>query len=142
MLRQLYTLIYPDPFGISCMTIDNCFYLQNRLIQTSQTEEVNGTAILFLLVFPAFHANRYFSMTFARHPKEDKVVFINLFFHIFDRFFFLFFHPVAFLFQFFVSIFCFCFQLQIHFAQKTFLFWARRPLKSSFKLNKTFYGHN
>jgi hypothetical protein len=27
-----------DWFGISCMTIDNfCFYLQNRLIQTSQT---------------------------------------------------------------------------------------------------------
>ncbi len=28
-----------DWFGISCMTTDNfCFYLQNRLIQTSQTE--------------------------------------------------------------------------------------------------------
>jgi hypothetical protein len=28
-----------DRFGISCMTTDNfCFYLQNRLIQTSQTE--------------------------------------------------------------------------------------------------------
>ena len=27
-----------DWFGISCMTSDNfCFYLQNRLIQTSQT---------------------------------------------------------------------------------------------------------
>ncbi len=27
-----------DWFGISCMTTDNfCFYLQNRLIQTSQT---------------------------------------------------------------------------------------------------------
>jgi len=27
-----------DWFGISCMTADNfCFYLQNRLIQTSQT---------------------------------------------------------------------------------------------------------
>ncbi len=27
-----------DQFGISCMTIDNfCFYLQNWLIQTSQT---------------------------------------------------------------------------------------------------------
>jgi hypothetical protein len=27
-----------DRFGISCMTTDNfCFYLQNRLIQTSQT---------------------------------------------------------------------------------------------------------
>ncbi len=27
-----------DWFGISCMTIDNlCFYLQNRLIQISQT---------------------------------------------------------------------------------------------------------
>ncbi len=27
-----------DLFGISCMTTDNfCFYLQNRLIQTSQT---------------------------------------------------------------------------------------------------------
>ncbi len=27
-----------DRFGISCMTIDNfCFYLQNSLIQTSQT---------------------------------------------------------------------------------------------------------
>jgi hypothetical protein len=27
-----------DRFGISCMTADNfCFYLQNRLIQTSQT---------------------------------------------------------------------------------------------------------
>jgi hypothetical protein len=27
-----------DSFGISCMTTDNfCFYLQNRLIQTSQT---------------------------------------------------------------------------------------------------------
>jgi hypothetical protein len=27
-----------DRFGVSCMTIDSfCFYLQNRLIQTSQT---------------------------------------------------------------------------------------------------------
>ena len=41
-----------DWFGISCMTTDNfCFYLQNRLIQT--TQEVNGTVILPPLVFPA-----------------------------------------------------------------------------------------
>jgi len=34
------------------MAADNfCFYLQNRLIQTSQTE-VNGTVILPPLVFP------------------------------------------------------------------------------------------
>jgi hypothetical protein len=26
-----------ERFGISCMTSDNCFYLLNRLIQTSQT---------------------------------------------------------------------------------------------------------
>jgi len=40
-----------DWFGISCMTTENfCFYLQNRLIQTKQ--EVNGTVILFSLVFP------------------------------------------------------------------------------------------
>jgi hypothetical protein len=26
-----------ERFGISCMTSDNCFYLPNRLIQTSQT---------------------------------------------------------------------------------------------------------
>ncbi len=33
---KLYLLF--DWFGISCMTTDNfCFYLQNRLIQTSQT---------------------------------------------------------------------------------------------------------
>ncbi len=41
-----------DWFGISCMTTDNfCFYLQNRLIQTSQTE-VKSTVILPSLVFP------------------------------------------------------------------------------------------
>ncbi len=43
-----------DWFGISCMTTDIfCFYLQNRLIQTSQTggqQEV----IFPPLVFPAF----------------------------------------------------------------------------------------
>jgi hypothetical protein len=42
-----------DWFGISCMTTDNFrFYLQNRLIQTSKTEEVNGRVILPPLVFP------------------------------------------------------------------------------------------
>ncbi len=42
-----------DWFGISCMTTDNfCFYLRNRLIQTSQKKEVNGTVILSFLVFP------------------------------------------------------------------------------------------
>ncbi len=43
-----------DWFGISCMTTDNfCFYLQNRLIQTSQTggQQYNDTSPL---VFPAF----------------------------------------------------------------------------------------
>jgi hypothetical protein len=40
-----------DWFGISCMITDTfCFYLQNRLIQTSQ-QEVNGTMILPPLVF-------------------------------------------------------------------------------------------
>ncbi len=42
-----------DWFGISCMTADNfCFYLQNRLIQTSQTgrQPYNDTSPL---VFPA-----------------------------------------------------------------------------------------
>jgi hypothetical protein len=35
------------------MTTDNfCFYLQNKLIQTSQTEEVSSTGILPPLVFP------------------------------------------------------------------------------------------
>jgi hypothetical protein len=35
------------------MTTDNfCFYLQNRLIQTSQKKEVNGTVIFPPLVFP------------------------------------------------------------------------------------------
>ncbi len=39
-------------FRISCMTTDNfCFYLQNKLIQTSQ-KEVNSTVILPPLVFP------------------------------------------------------------------------------------------
>ncbi len=43
-----------DWFGIGCMTTDNFyFYLQNRLIQTSQTgAEVNGTVIFPPLVFP------------------------------------------------------------------------------------------
>jgi hypothetical protein len=41
-----------DWFGISFMPTDNfCFYLQNRLIQTSQTG-VNGTVILPPVVFP------------------------------------------------------------------------------------------
>ncbi len=40
-----------DWFGISCMTTDNfCFYLQNRLIQTSQT---GGQRYSPPLVFPA-----------------------------------------------------------------------------------------
>ncbi len=40
-------------FGISCITTGNfCFYLQNRLIQTSQ-KEVNSTVILPPSVFPA-----------------------------------------------------------------------------------------
>ncbi len=39
-----------DLFGISSMTTDiSCFYLQNRLIQTSQT---GGTVIRPPLVFP------------------------------------------------------------------------------------------
>jgi hypothetical protein len=41
-----------DWFGISCMTTDNfCFYLQNRLIQPSQTggQRYSDT---FPLVFP------------------------------------------------------------------------------------------
>jgi hypothetical protein len=49
-----------DWFGIGCMTTDNfCFYLQNRIIQTSQTgeQEVNGTVILPPLVFPDFSLN-------------------------------------------------------------------------------------
>jgi len=44
-----------DWFGISCMTTDNCyFYLQNRLIQTSQTggQQYNDTTPP--LVFPAY----------------------------------------------------------------------------------------
>ncbi len=46
-----------DWFGISCMAIDNfCFYLQNRVIQTSK-QEVNGTVILPLLVFPGTSHN-------------------------------------------------------------------------------------
>jgi hypothetical protein len=41
-------------FGISCMTTDNfCFYLQNRLIQTSQTSQwYNDTSPP--LVFPGY----------------------------------------------------------------------------------------
>ncbi len=42
---SLYLLF--DWFGISCMTTDNfCFYLQNRLIQTSQTggQQYSGTS--------------------------------------------------------------------------------------------------
>jgi hypothetical protein len=43
-----------DLIGISYMTTDNlCFYLQNRLIQTSKTM-VNGTVILPPLGFPGF----------------------------------------------------------------------------------------
>jgi len=35
---SLYVDLLFDWFGISCMTTDNfCFYLQNRLIKTSQT---------------------------------------------------------------------------------------------------------
>jgi hypothetical protein len=38
-----------DWFGISCMTTDNyCFYLQNRLIQTSQTEGQSPFSIPWL----------------------------------------------------------------------------------------------
>ncbi len=38
-LWMLDRLVYTHLFGISCMTTDNfCFYLQNRLIQISQTE--------------------------------------------------------------------------------------------------------
>jgi hypothetical protein len=48
------------------MTTDNfCFYLQNRLIQTSQTpvkQEVNSTVILPPLVF---HADRIISICVA-----------------------------------------------------------------------------
>jgi hypothetical protein len=54
-----------DWFGISCMTIDNfCFYLQNRLIQTSQ-QEVNSTVILPPLVFPA---ESYPKVPFGKTP--------------------------------------------------------------------------
>jgi hypothetical protein len=43
-----------DWFGISCMTTDNfCFYLQNRLIQTSETR---GTVTLPPLVIPWFYS--------------------------------------------------------------------------------------
>ncbi len=39
ILKGEYTIdLLFDWFGISCMTTENfCFYLQNRLIQTSQT---------------------------------------------------------------------------------------------------------
>jgi hypothetical protein len=41
------------------MTTDNfCFYLQNRLIQTSQLE-VNGSVILPCLVFPGVRVVNY-----------------------------------------------------------------------------------
>jgi hypothetical protein len=44
-----------DWFGISCVTTDNfCFYLQNRLIK----QEVKGTVILPLLVFPVHFINK------------------------------------------------------------------------------------
>jgi hypothetical protein len=60
------------------MTTDNfCFYLQNRLIQTSK-QEVNGTVILPPLVFPEL----YFQLLFSKlsllnnlDGKEKKNIF-------------------------------------------------------------------
>ncbi len=52
-----------DLFGISCMTTDNfCFYLQNRLIQTSQT---GGQQYIDTFPF-SIHWNNLLHSGFAR----------------------------------------------------------------------------
>jgi hypothetical protein len=65
-----------DWFGISCMTTDNfCFYLQNRLIQTSQTrgQWYSDTSPL---VFPdvSFTQAKFVSETVSDHDARQLLL--------------------------------------------------------------------
>ncbi len=72
-----------DWFGISCMTTDNfCFYLQNRLIQTSQKQEVNDTVMLPPLVLPAQNnglVEECTLLSFNHRYRKAKIDCISLF---------------------------------------------------------------
>ncbi len=59
-----------DWFGISCMTTDNfCFYLQNRLIQTSQT----GGQQYSELVFPGGTLRAHTLLISQRERERERV---------------------------------------------------------------------
>jgi hypothetical protein len=60
------------------MTTENfCFYLQNRLIQTSHTEEVNGTVILSPIVFPGLLIIK-FNHNFSKLDRFTPVTILSV----------------------------------------------------------------